>query len=384
VGSVNSLPETSILFMGPFAGWGPRERGLLREAIQAKRLNLEVVVCCPLDSYLHVEARKHDLETFPIRIAKKSRWLGAYKEVFNFLSKRHNTTHFHCYDKDSLFSCAWFLRSLPQVALVWSIHGTPPTLEGNWWQKILLKRTDRFLLPSTLSLKRLSQQLRISSHKIARVGLAIDAREVAWKEPDLSDGFIVGLSLFDGAESINTTSVVTRALKLVLSRGIDNAKLLLHTPRDWQASVWRQGLEDLISELNLEKNVEFISGEDFSVFVGRLHVNIAFESDVVPFDHIETCLLAGIPVIYPRNRSYRDLLHGVDVGLFSYKPKDSREMAEKILKLYSSWSEQRYAMQSLREEHAKWHHPDLVKNQLEQVYKRTMLRRAKYWRKLEL
>tara|TARA_R110000868_G_scaffold282927_1_gene543266 strand:- start:101 stop:1213 length:1113 start_codon:yes stop_codon:yes gene_type:complete len=369
--------------MGPFSGWGPRERGLLREAIQAKRLDLEVVICCPLDSYLHVEAKKNDLETFPIRIAGKGSWLRAYKEVFNFLRKRHNTTHFHCYDNNSLFACAWFLRSLPQIALIWSIHGTPPTLEGSWWQKILLKRTDRFLLPSSLSLKRLGQQLSISSYKIARVGLAIDAREVAWKEPNLSDGFIIGLSLFDGLESKNTTSVVTRALSLVLSRGIDNAKLLLHTPRDWQASVWRQGLEELIEGLNLQNNVEFISGEDFPVFVGRLHINIAFESDVVPFDHIETCLLAGIPVIYPRNRAYRDLLHGVDVGLFSYKPKDSREMAEKILKLYSSWSEQRYAMQSLREEHAKWHHPDLVKKQLEQVYRRTMLRRAKYWRKVE-
>lgn len=382
MGALNQLPPISVLFMGPFAGWGPKERGLIREARQAKKNDIKVIICCPMDSYIHVEAKKYGIETFPIRIAGVGRWFRAYREVFKFLHLRHHLTHFHCYDSDSLFASSLYLKSHQEVALIWSIHGTPPTLSGGWLQKILLKRADRFLLPSSLSLDRLGQHLKIANHKIARVGLAIDAREVAWKEPDLSNGFIIGLSLSDGDESLRSTEVAARSLALVLARGIDNARLLLHTPRDWQSSIWRSGLEELLEKLGVKNRVEFISGEDFSVFVGRLHINIAFESSIVPFDQIETCLLAGIPVVYPRNRAYRDLLQSVDVGMFSYKPRDSREMAKKILKLYSTWSEQRYAMQSLRVEHAKWHHPELVGSQLEQVYRKTMLRRVKHWRKL--
>ncbi len=382
MGPVDFSPRISVLFFGPFTGWGPKERGLLREAIQAKYLGFSIVICCPLDSYIQVEAKKAGIETHPVRLVTGARWISAYKDVFKLLIQRHQITHFHCYDSTSLFSCSYFLRPFPQIALIWSIHGTPPTLKGNWLEKILLRRTDRFLLPSSLSMTKLTEQLNIPTHKVARVGLAIDSNDVAWKEPDLIEGFIIGLSLVDGDESLQTTEVVARSLSLVLGRGIDNAKLLLHTPRDWNTSVWKPGLDQVIESLGLKENIEFVSGEDFSSFIGRVHISVAIESSVVPYDQIETCFLAGIPVVYPRNRSYRDLLYGVDVGTFSYKPRDSREMAEKILKLYSTWSEQRQAMQALREEHSKWHEPALVRSQLDGVYKKTMLRRVKYWRRL--
>ncbi len=382
MGTVVETHPISVLFFGPFIGWGPKERGLLREAIQAKNLGFNVVICCPLDSYIQVEAKKVGIETHPIRLVSGARWINAYKDVFKLLIHRHNITHFHCFDSTSLFSCAYFLRPFPHIALVWSIHGTPPTLKGNWLEKLLLKRTDRFLLPSSLSMSKLTEQLRVPTHKVARVGLAIDASDIDWKEPNLVDGFKIGLSLVDGDESLKTTEVVARSLALVLARGIDNAKLLLHTPRDWNTSVWKPGLDQVIENLGLKENIEFISGEDFSSFIGRVHISIAIESSVVPYDQIETCFLAGIPVVYPRNRSYRDLLYGVDVGTFSYKPRDSREMAEKILKLYSTWTEQRRAMQVLRQEHSKWHEPALVRSQLDGVYKKTMLRRVKYWRRL--
>ena len=337
------------------------------------------MICCPLDSYIHVEAKSLGIETQAIRVVTGARWMSAYKEVFKLLIKRHQLTHFHCFDNVSLFACSYFLRPYPQIALIWSIHGTPPTLKGNWLEKILLKRADRFLLPSSLSVSKLTEQLKIPTHKVARVGLAIDSKSISNHEPSLSDGFKIGLSLIDGEESLKSTEVVARSLALVLSRGIDNAKLLLHTPRDWNTSVWRSGLEHVIESLNLKPYVTFVSGVDFSSFIGNIHISIAIETSTVPYDQLETCFLAGVPVIYPRNRSYRDLLHGVDVGAFSYKPRDSREMAEKLLMVYSTWTEQRQAMQGLKEEHSKWHEPALVRSQLEQVYKKTMLRRAKHW-----
>lgn len=379
---MTNLPRTAVLYMGPFGGWGARERGLIREAKQAKALGVEVVICCPLESYVHVEAKRYGLETFPVRPAKTGRWFGAYRDVFNFLHKRHRLTHFHCYDSASLFSAAMFLRRHPEVALVWSIHGTPPTLAGNWWQRILLGRTDRFLLPSSLSLTRLSRQLGVSAHKIARVGLAIDQREIAWELPDRSDGFIFGVSLPDGPQALTTTDVAVRALALAHARGLVNIKLLLHTPRDWEASIWREQLEAKVSAQGMDHAVEFVSGEDFSVFIGRIHLSLAPEGEEVPYDQIEVSLLALVPVIHPRNRAYRDLLHDIEAGLYSFKPSDARELAEKLLKLHNSWDECRDAIKPLKEEHTKWHNPERVREKLQQVYERTILRRRKYWRKL--
>jgi len=379
VGPLVDTPKPSVLFFGPFIGWGPKERGLLREAKEVTSIGIKVVICCPLDSYIHVEAKNLGIETQAIRVVSGARWMNAYKDVFKLLIKRHQLTHFHCFDNISLFICSYFLRPYPQIALIWSIHGTPPTLKGNWLEKILLKRADRFLLPSSLSVSKLTEQLKIPTHKVARVGLAIDSKSISNHEPSLLDGFKIGLSLVDGEESLKSTEVVARSLSLVLARGIDNAKLLLHTPRDWNTSVWRSGLESVIDSLDLKPYVTFVSGVDFSSFISDIHISIAIETSTVPYDQLETSFLAGVPVIYPRNRSYRDLLYGVEVGAFSYKPRDSREMAEKILKLYSTWSEQRQAMQGLKEEHSKWHEPALVRSQLEQVYKKTMLRRAKYW-----
>lgn len=381
MGTLADAPKPAVLFFGPFVGWGPRERGLLREAKEATSVGIKVVICCPLDSYIHVEAKNLGIETQAIRVVSGARWMNAYKDIFKLLINRHHLTHFHCFDNISLFACSYFLRSYPHIALIWSIHGTPPTLKGNWLEKILLRRADRFLLPSSLSVSKLTEQLKIPTHKVARVGLAIDSNEISKQAPSLIDGFKIGLSLVDGEESLKSTEVVARSLALVLARGIENAKLLLHTPRDWNTSVWRKGLEAVIESLNLEPHVTFVSGIDFSSFIGSVHLNIAIETGAVPYDQLETCFLAGVPVIYPRNRSYRDLLYGIEVGAFSYKPRDSREMAEKILKLYSTWSEQRQAMQGLKEEHSKWHEPALVRSQLEQVYKKTMLRRAKYWQR---
>lgn len=378
---MSSLPQISVLFMGPFNSWGARERGLIREAKQAKLLGLNVIICCPLDSYIHVEARKYGLETFPIRPAKPGRWFGAYRDVFNFLHKRHRLTHFHCYDSASIFSAALFLRRYPEVALVWSIHGTPPTLAGNWWQRLLLSRTDRFLLPSSLSLARLSRQLGVSAHKIARVGLAIDQREIILERPDNIDGFIVGASLPDSEQALATTDVAVRALALVHARGLEQVRLLLHTPRDWSASIWREGLEALIDKLGMSESVEFVSGEDFSTFVSRLHLSLAPEGEEVPYDQIEVSMLGVVPVIHPRNRAYRDLLHDIEAGLYSYKPSDARELAEKLLKLHNGWSECSTAMHPLRDKHAKWHDPERVREKLMQVYERTILRRRKHWRK---
>lgn len=379
MGPLVDTPKPSVLFFGPFIGWGPKERGLLREAKEVTSIGIKVVICCPLDSYIHVEAKNLGIETQAIRVVSGARWMNAYKDVFKLLIKRHQLTHFHCFDNISLFICSYFLRPYPQIALIWSIHGTPPTLKGNWLEKILLKRADRFLLPSSLSVSKLTEQLKIPSHKVARVGLAIDSKSISNHEPSLLDGFKIGLSLVDGEESLKSTEVVARSLSLVLARGIDNAKLLLHTPRDWNTSVWRSSLESVIDSLDLNPYVTFVSGVDFSSFISDIHISIAIETSTVPYDQLETSFLAGVPVIYPRNRSYRDLLYGVEVGAFSYKPRDSREMAEKILKLYSTWTEQRQAMQGLKEEHSKWHEPALVRSQLEQVYKKTMLRRAKYW-----
>src|SRR5690606_18250365 len=115
---------------------------------------------------------------FPLRLVRPGRWFNAYRDVFKFLHRRHSFTHFHCYDSNSIFSAAQFLRRHPEVSLLWSIHGTPPVLGSNWWQKILLARVDRFLLPSSLSLARISRQFGVSAHKIARLGLAIDQQEL--------------------------------------------------------------------------------------------------------------------------------------------------------------------------------------------------------------
>src|SRR5690606_7071597 len=127
--------------------------------------------------------------------------------------------------------------------------------------------------------------------------------------------------------------------------------------------------------LDMGNSVEFVSGEDFSVFIGRLHLSLAPEGEEVPYDQIEVSLLALVPVIHPRNRSYRDLLHDIEVGLYSYKPSDARELAEKLLKLHNTWEDCRDAIQPLREQHTKWHNPERVREKLQQVYERTILRR---------
>lgn len=378
----NNIPRTSVLYVGPFNGWGARERGLIREARQAKELGIEVIICCPLESYIHLEAKKFGIETFPVRAARAGRWLGTYRDVFKFLHKRHKFTHFHCYDSLSVFSTALFLRRHPEVALVWSLHGTPPSLAGRWWQRLLLSRTDRFLLPSSISITRIAERYGVSAHKIARVGLAIDVGELSWTPPSREEGFVIGLSLPDTHELLLSVENALRALSLVRYRGIENACLLLHTPQDWDHSVWRSRLDEMIAAAELTDAVEFVSGEDFTLFVRRLHLTLCPEGEEVPFDQVEASLLASIPVVYPRNRAYRELLHDIPAGLFSYKPSDAREMSEKILKLHKDWEKERDAMEELRSQHAKWHHPEQVRLKLLAVYKRTMLRRKKYWRDL--
>lgn len=381
---MTELPRCAVLYMAPFSGWGARERGLIREARQARMLGVEVVICCPLESYVHVEAKRHSLETFPIRPVKKGRWFGAYREVFNFLKRRHQLTHFHCYDVTSLFSVAMFLRRHPEVALLWSIHGSMPVVGQRWWQRILLSRTDRFLLPSSLSMSRVANQYGVSAHKIARVGLAIDEREVSWEKPSFEAGFFVGASLPDSPDALKTVEVAAQALALVLARGLTKTKLLLHTPRDWTSSVWREQIEEVIAKLNLTDSVEYIGGEDFSAFTGRLHMNIASEGLEVPYDQIEMCLLAAVPVVHPRNRAYRELLHDIEVGLWSYKPGDARELAEKILKLHENIEKYCDAIAKSKDKLSHWHNPELVREKLRQVYEYTMKRRARYWRRLNV
>ncbi len=376
---VAELPKTAVLYVGPYSGWSARERGLVREARQAMELGIDVIICCPLESYIHVEAKKFGIPTFPVRPAKPGRWLGAYHDVFKFLHRRHKLTHFHCYDTVSIFSCAFFLRRYPEVSLVWSLHGNPPAFAGRWWQRILLARTDRFLLPSSISLSRIGERYHVSAHKIARVGLAIDAREVAWTPPELSEGLVLGLSLPDTHELLDSVEYAIRGLRIARWRSQQNIKLLLHTPGDWSTSIWRTRIDEIIDEEGASGMVEYVSGEDFTVFVGRLHVSLAPEGREVPFDQVETCLLAAIPVIYPRNRAYRELLHDITAGLCSYKPHDARELAEKILKLQANWEEEREAMHDLRIEHANWHRPEQVRHQLSAVYKKTLLRRRKFW-----
>jgi hypothetical protein len=332
------------LFVCLTESWGTRERSLLKDALIARKNELNPLIFCLKDSYLDQYAQK---EHFTImhhhgKVPKKFYKWYTYHYFSKFVLTK-NISLIHCYDLNLIWPLCYFLRKSPIIPLFLTIDREPNRSYLEIWHKTLLRRIDQVFVSSVSMIDEAKLRLGILPRKITVLGYGVDAEAI--NKVDLAK---VKKELGISASSHTIGSLISlhhkkmdSILPLIYAvtgynqkhNGEKNLRLILISEQKWNHNFIYKDLIRFIKDAGREDDILFYSGKSIETFQKSVDLWLSSFEENNLSDYSVKSLVLGVPILVPRNAEVMELFNIYpDIGE-AYRRNDSLDVRDKLEKI---------------------------------------------------
>lgn len=389
--------QMNILFICPSEYWSTVERTALRDCKLLKEEGHNVFLYCLQDSYLDLQAKKHQLKTIPHpgRFSTSfMRWrkLGHLTEIFD----KYKIEIVQCYDIHMLWPVSFYLRNRPLMSLIFSHNVEIQKNYRQVWYRPLVTRIDVTLIPNREMVESVVGALGVPPHKVEDCGLGV-GEERLYEEQDsnpdhghflanFSDDWLMGCYIGAHEKKIKFLYPLFHALKVLkrqrpLGR---TCKLVLISDKPWDQSLIYPELRNYLVDNGLDQDVLFESKTPVIKLQRWMDLWVGVRSFEAIEDYTVTALLGGLPVVLTRSTTSMELIRQNPGVGHTYKRYDSRELRVKIADILENREDFTKKIENSYERLKEQFGVETYKDKLIKIFSKSLSKRLRFYRKKKL
>lgn len=385
-----------IVLACPSEYWSTIERTALRDAKLLKDEGHDITLYCLQDTFLDIRARALGIDTkyHPGKLSTSLLKWPKLKPLTQYI-KDHNVDIVQCYDIHLLWPLSFHLRNFDLVSFIFSHNVEIQKMYSYVWYRPLIKRIDVALLPSREMLEGVVGSLGIPAHKIDYCGLGVasenttnDSLEKAADHHFLEnykEDWIIGCYVGAHETKIDFLIPVLNCLKVLIQQRPEGlgVKLVLSSDKPWDQHLISSDLGNYLVDTGLDQDVLFESKTPVSKLQPWVDVWVGVRSFEAIEDYMITALLRGRPIVMTRSTATMELLRRrIQLG-YTYKRNDSRELRNKLLKIFQDYDDYQSSIERSRAELLDEFGVETYKEKLMEVYQKSLSKRSRFYRHKE-
>ncbi|MBP9679847.1 MAG: hypothetical protein KBD76_00460 [Bacteriovorax sp.] len=380
----------NILYLLPTRDWSTKERFAFRDIVLAKKHGYNIYLCTYENSFLASFARSLEIEIIPFKEHFFNRFLSFHKHFpLSHINKIAKIDIVHCYDFNLLFSLSVQLKAENLTALVITQDHVIDKPLQRFWYRPLISRIDSLILANKNLIQDAVGNLGLPLKKIEYFGMGIKMEGAS--EPEVmalnfdlyKDYFLAGTYVSPEISDIFQLTPLLSALKVLNEKlpGGKKCKLILISAVEFKSINILPHIVQQIQEQELEEDVLFVTTKDIVGVITHLNLWISNGAQELIEDFAISALMNEVPAILARNFCTKDLIEEFEGVGETYKLFDARELRDKWEKIILGNAVFKEKTRLYKYFIEKEHSYKTYKTQLLSLYSRTVLRRARLFRK---
>lgn len=380
----------NILYLLPTRDWSTKERFAFRDIILARKYGYNVFLCTYEDSFLAKNAREQNVTIIPFRSHFFNNFTSFHKHFpLSQIYKRTSIDIVHCYDFNLLFSLSFQLKRADLVVLILTQDHVIDKPLQRFWYRPLISRIDSLILLNNNLRQDALGNLGLPQKKIEYFGMGLkiepspDSEKIGINFELYKDYFLAGTYVSSEISDVYTLTPLLSALKVLNEKvpGGKRSKLIFISVVEFQSLEVLPELMKQVQIQGLEEDVLFVNSHDVGKVISYLNVWISNCPKELLEDFALSAIMQEVPAIFARNFCTKDFIEEYEGIGETYKLFDARELRDKWEKIILGnivfKEKTRLYKYFIERQHSHWGY----KTQLLKLYSRTILRRARLFRK---
>ncbi len=322
--------QHNILFICLGKHWSSKEKAALRDCRIVRDSNQTPILYCIKDSYIDKYANECGIRTIYHQSRSHFDLFKWYK--FSKLIKKMNVSLVHCYDIDFLLKISFFMGTAPQIPLVYSLFQELKRTYRTFWRAPFIKRIDMVIVPFSEMEENVSNSVGVNLSKVRVCGAGIEVTDLLERKRVPHS---VAISIKPHIKTFDEISTLINTAFMFQTRGFKDFKVFMHYEGSWKDSELYSELKNHVLAYKLEENFIFVDGMSIPEVASQVELWLELESTAKLEEGMLKALIAGTPVLIPRNGMNIELLESYPQIGESYKTDDVREFKQKLQHIFN-------------------------------------------------